>query len=730
MALTVVHNSTNNISDWTQGELDAQIALGNYPPGTLLADITKPSDWNANHTVSGTIDPSQNDVTTANSILGDGTAGSPVTLDGDEASPGNSQYYGTDAGGAKGFYNLPAGGTVAFDDITSGTNTGAAMVVDTGASIAPSGTGTITATAVVAVDAGGDTTTFPILAGAATGSTGPLTDAGFTYNATTNALTTTTFIGALTGNSSTATALATARAIGGVNFDGTAAIVPQTIQVVDAGGDTTTFIMLATAATGDLQPATDAGLSYNATTNALTTTTFIGALTGNATTVTTNANLTGPITSVGNATSVAAQTGTGSTFVMQASPTLTTPNIGVATGTSLDVSGVLESGANGGTQGQLTLLGSTSGSVAIKTAAAAGTGTIFQLPADNGTNNYVLQTNGSGVTSWVAPSAGGATNIEYSTQTTNFTVVLSGDVPFYNVTLSAADAMTLPSVASNDEKWFYVVNNLSSSDPLTVTFNGGDTGSNPLTGDSITEIAIGETYLVVADGGATNWVFFKIISKVNAAGSSNQFQYNDGSGNFTASAAFSWTTGSGDGRTMKIRNAAGDSVYGIDLDIDTADDQISTLTVFSDSGATIAALAADAGAPYLYLDDGTNNLTLGPATLKKTVGFSSLSPTTGQQGSYVVFPSEGKITAWNIVVDAGTATVEVWKQATGTSAPTSGDSINTSGVSISSGTAIRSTTLSDFTTTTVLANDIFAFDLTAVSGATKITFQLEIMVTE
>lgn len=49
----------------------------------------------------------------------------------------------------------------------------------------------------------------------------------------------------------------------------------------------------------------------------------------------TNANLTGPITSVGNATSVAAQTGTGSTFVMQASPTLTTPNIGVATGTSL-----------------------------------------------------------------------------------------------------------------------------------------------------------------------------------------------------------------------------------------------------------------------------------------------------------------------------------------------------------------------------------------------------------
>lgn len=45
-------------------------------------------------------------------------------------------------------------------------------------------------------------------------------------------------------------------------------------------------------------------------------------------TTTLNANLTGPITSVGNATAVAAQTGTGSIFVMQASPTLTTPNLG------------------------------------------------------------------------------------------------------------------------------------------------------------------------------------------------------------------------------------------------------------------------------------------------------------------------------------------------------------------------------------------------------------------
>jgi len=51
--------------------------------------------------------------------------------------------------------------------------------------------------------------------------------------------------------------------------------------------------------------------------------TITAALTGNADTVTTNANLTGPITSSGNATAIAAQTGTGTTFAMSVSPTFT-----------------------------------------------------------------------------------------------------------------------------------------------------------------------------------------------------------------------------------------------------------------------------------------------------------------------------------------------------------------------------------------------------------------------
>ena len=52
------------------------------------------------------------------------------------------------------------------------------------------------------------------------------------------------------------------------------------VVVADAAGDTTTFPMLATDATGSLAPKTDAGLSYNATTNVLTAGGIAAALSG------------------------------------------------------------------------------------------------------------------------------------------------------------------------------------------------------------------------------------------------------------------------------------------------------------------------------------------------------------------------------------------------------------------------------------------------------------------
>jgi hypothetical protein len=74
--------------------------------------------------------------------------------------------------------------------------------------------------------------------------------------------------------------------------------------------------------------------------------------------------------------------------------------------------GTVTLGSNGGTNAQITLNGSTSGSVTLKTAAAAGAGTVFQLPATNGSNGQFLQTNGSGVLSWAAAAGGGSVAID------------------------------------------------------------------------------------------------------------------------------------------------------------------------------------------------------------------------------------------------------------------------------------------------------------------------------
>ena len=83
--------------------------------------------------------------------------------------------------------------------------------------------------------------------------------------------------------------------------------------------------------------------------------------------------------------------------------------------------------------------------------------------------------------------------------------------------------------------------------------------------------------------------------------------------------------------------------------------------------------------------------------------------------------------SWDLDISPNdTATVKTYKVASGTAHPTSANSINTSGLSISTGGHIHSTVLSDFTTTTASAYDIFAFALTAVGGtATQATFTLE-----
>jgi len=92
---------------------------------------------------------------------------------------------------------------------------------------------------------------------------------------------------------------------------------------------------------------------------------------------------------------------------------------------------------------------------------------------------------------------------------------------------------------------------------------------------------------------------------------------------------------------------------------------------------------------------------------------------------YRTVPYACTIAAWNITVDAGTATIDIWKIASGTAIPTVTNTITASALpAISTGTAIHSTTLTSWTTS-VTANDIFAFQLKTVATAKYVEIDLQ-----
>ena len=113
-------------------------------------------------------------------------------------------------------------------------------------------------------------------------------------------------------------------------------------------------------------------------------------------------NLTGPITSVGAATTVAAQTGTGSTFVMNTSPTLVTPVLGVATATSINGTTIPSSKtlvATDSTQYVVPSQTSNSGKYLTTDGTTSSWGTINALPSQTGNSGKYLTTNGTAA-SW------------------------------------------------------------------------------------------------------------------------------------------------------------------------------------------------------------------------------------------------------------------------------------------------------------------------------------------
>jgi hypothetical protein len=241
--------------------------------------------------------------------------------------------------------------------------------------------------------------------------------------------------------------------------------------------------------------------------------TISGSISGNAGTVTTNADLTGPITSSGNTTSVASQTGTGSKFVMDTSPTLVTPNLGTPSAAVLTnatalplttgVTGTLPI-ANGGTNATTKAAGfdslspmTTGGDIIY--GGASGTGTRLA----NGSAGQVLTSGGTTVApSWATPTTGTVTSVAASVPTF---LSISGSP----ITTSGTLAISLSGTALPIANGGTAVTSVTTS-PTATSFAGWDANKNlsansHVEGYTTTATAAGTTTLTV---GSTKLQFF------------------------------------------------------------------------------------------------------------------------------------------------------------------------------------------------------------------------------
>ena len=295
-------------------------------------------------------------------------------------------------------------------------------------------------TTITIADESTDTTCFPLFVTAATGDLGPKTASGLTFNSNTDVLSG-TFAGALTGNvtgnasgssgsctgnAATATALETARNIGGVSFDGTGninlpgvntsgnqdtsgtAAIATTVTVADESSDTACNVLFTTAATGNLGPKSGTNLTFNSSSGLLTATGFAGALTGNASTATAletarniggvsfdgtgNIDLPG-VNSAGNQNTSGTAAGLSATLAVGS---------GGTGATSLTANGVL---IGNGTSAVTAVDMSTKGSL------LSGDGSGNPQTLGVGTNDFVLTADSSTATGlkWAAAAAAGAT---------------------------------------------------------------------------------------------------------------------------------------------------------------------------------------------------------------------------------------------------------------------------------------------------------------------------------
>lgn len=370
-----------------------------------------------------------------------------------------------------------------------------------------------TPTAITVANEATDTTCFPAFFTAATGDLWPKTNTWLTYNSSTNNLAATTFTGALSGNATTASTLATARTIGTLTGD-----VTSTGSSFDGTGNNTNSTTIANSAVTLAKMANLAQDQFIGRTTASTGVPETATITAAARTVLDDTTVAAMVDTLWGATS----TGTGG-LVRATSPTLVTPALGTpASGVMTNVTG---------TASWLTAWNST----AIWWVTVTGTPSAWQVPIASS----------SSAAAWWTPTWWGMTQLADVT-------LWSAAASLSSWTITAKKFLQIyiyiPSLSGSSDFWF----RFNSDTGANYNYNFFDPASSTNTSKS------GQTKLSFYES-ITSWEFWIFVDINNYASGVNKFVNFSSSKNGTGNIAWGgiWNNTSAQITEISLYNHSG-----------------------------------------------------------------------------------------------------------------------------------------------------------------------------